>query len=140
PYKRAIVLVTLIIIIISASIRQKADTGTCAGVTVTLPFTDVPGSNIFFCSIAEAFFTGLTNGTTATTYGPTQSVTRDQMSAFVTRTMDQSLRRGSRRAALDQYWTTQGASNLGLTLIGAQPQLVKSDGAHLWVANTGDDS
>jgi len=31
---------------------------------VTLPFTDVPSSKIFFSSIAEAYFSALTNGTT----------------------------------------------------------------------------
>jgi len=62
-----------------------------------LPFTDVMGSP-FFCQIAEAFFSGLTNGTSATTFSPSQNVTREQMAAFTTRTMDQSLKRGSRRA------------------------------------------
>ncbi len=48
-----------------------ADTGTCGGAMVTLPFTDVAG-NIFFCQIAEAYFSGLTNGTTPTTYSPSR--------------------------------------------------------------------
>ena len=44
----------------------RADTGTCGGASNALPFLDVAG-NQFFCQIAEAFFSGLTNGTSATT-------------------------------------------------------------------------
>ncbi len=138
-YRRALALVALMIILTAASTGLRADTGTCGGQMITLPFTDVPSANIFFCSIASAYFTGLTNGTSATTYSPGVDVTRDQMAAFITRTMDQALKRGSNRAALDQYWTTQGAGNLALTDVGSFPQLVKSDGADLWVVN-GDDT
>jgi hypothetical protein len=121
------------------SSRLQADTGSCGGVTVTLPFTDVQ-SNPFFCQIAAAYFSGLTNGTTATTYTPGANVTREQMAAFISRTMDQSLRRGSQRTILEQNWTTQGANNLALTDVGDGPRLVKSDGAHLWVANSNSDT
>jgi hypothetical protein len=38
----------------------------------------------------------------------------------------------SRRAALDQFWTSQA---VGLTTVGATPVLLKSDGADIWVAN-----
>src|SRR5215471_10307814 len=131
---RIVLLVSLIINLTVISTRHHADTGTCGGVTTTVPFTDVMGSS-FFCQIAEAFFSGLANGTSTTTYNPSGNVTRDQMAAFVTRTLDQSLQRGSRRAALDQWWTTQTANNLGLTTVGSSPALVKSDGADLWIAN-----
>jgi hypothetical protein len=40
----------------------------------------------------------------------------------------------SRRAALDQFWTTQNATALGLTTLGGTPVAVKSDGADIWVA------
>src|SRR6185369_947380 len=40
----------------------------------------------------------------------------------------------TRRAALDQFWTSQNATALGLTTVGDDPQLLKSDGADLWVA------
>jgi hypothetical protein len=106
---------------------------------ITLPFTDV-GSSIFFCQTAEAYFSGLTNGTSPTTYSPSNPVTRDQMAAFITRTQDSALRRGSRRAALDQFWTTTPnypatSGGLGTTIVGNGAQLVKSDGSDLWVAN-----
>jgi hypothetical protein len=136
-YHRAIALVALMTIIITAaSLRLQADTGTCGGVTITLPFTDVMSSP-FFCQIAEAFFSGLTNGTSATTYSPSDPVPREQMAAFITRTMDQSLKRGSRRASLKQFWTPTSPNGVGLTTVGTLPELVESDGADLWAASVG---
>src|SRR5205085_5902076 len=99
----------------------KADTGTCGGVTITLPFNDVMASP-FFCQIAAAYYSGLTNGTTATTYSPTQTVTREQMAAFISRTMDQSLKRGSQRALAKKWWTPQNANSLTLTNVGGDPR------------------
>lgn len=131
--KRTIVLIAAVIVLTAASTVLRADTNTCSGQSITLPFVDVAGSP-FFCNIAEAYFTGLTNGTSETTYDPGDTVTREQMAAFVTRTLDQSIKRGSKRASLDQFWTGQGSS-LGLTTVGSGPELVKSDGADLWVAN-----
>lgn len=130
---RASLVIALLLIITIASSRLRADSGTCGFATTTLPFTDVAGS-IFFCDIAEAFFSGLTNGTTPTTYSPGQNVPREQMAAFVTRTLDQSLKRGSRRAALNQFWTPT-SDGLGLTTVGGTPQMVESDGTDLWVAS-----
>ena len=115
----------------------RADTGTCNGNTVTLPFTDVAG-NFAFCWIAEAYFSGLTGGTSATTYSPTNPVTRDQMAVFITRSMDQALKRGNRRAAAKKWWKPQaGLTSLGLTNVDSQPRLVEFDGEDLWVANQG---
>jgi hypothetical protein len=56
------------------------------------------------------------------------------MAAFLSRTVDGVLNRRSRRAALDQFWTTQNATVLGLTTVAAFPHGVASDGADLWVA------
>jgi hypothetical protein len=135
-YFRAMLLVAAMISITTASARLQADTGMCGGASTTLPFTDVPAANIFFCSIAGAFFSGLTSGTgTGTTYSPSSNVTREQMAAFVTRTMDQSLKRGSQRAISNQYWTTQGAANLAQTMVGNNPRFIQSDGTDIWVAN-----
>lgn len=130
---RCAFVICLLLVLTIGSSRLRADSGTCGGVTITVPFTDIAG-NPFFCQIAEAFFSGLTNGTTPTTYNPGDPVLRDQMAAFVTRTLDQSLRRGSRRAALKQFWTPT-SEGLALTTVGISPNEVESDGADLWVAN-----
>lgn len=53
---------------------------------ITLPFTDVPAGNGFFCSIAEAYFSALTNGTSPATFSPATGVTREQMAAFINQT------------------------------------------------------
>src|SRR4249920_2545739 len=98
----ALLLTATMAVSLLTSTKLPADTGSCGGSPLTLPFTDVM-SNGFFCNIAEAYFSGLTNGTTPTTYSPSDSVPRDQMAAFVTRTQDSSLRRGSKRAALQQF-------------------------------------
>lgn len=127
----------LLTVITAAFARLSADTGTCGGASITLPFTDVPASNIFFCSIASAYFSGLTNGTTASTYSPSASVTRDQMAAFITRTQDSALRRGSLRAALKQ-WASPSFAPGATTTVGDEPRSVESDGADLWVANYND--
>jgi len=134
-YRRLGAVLGLVMVMTICSIKLNADTGTCGGASFTLPFTDVLSSNVFFCSIAEAYFSGLTNGTTATTYSPSDPVPREQMAAFVTRTLDQSVKRANKRAALQQFWTTQSESSLGATTVGNNPQLVQSDGADLWVAN-----
>lgn len=139
--KRAIILIVAMTAITATSTRLHADTGYCGvlgGGPISLPFTDVPASNMFFCAIAEAYRSGLSNGTSATTFSPSAPVPREQMAAFITRTMDQSIKRGSRRAALGQFWksTARGPDNSrGLTTVSANPIMVKSDGADLWVAS-----
>jgi hypothetical protein len=134
---RITLLLTLVIGMTLFSSRLQADTGTCGGVSVTLPFTDVPSSSVFFCVIAEAYFSALANGTDATHFSPADSVRREQLTATVTRTMDQSLKRGSRRAALKRFWTPTSADSLRLTTVGTSPRFVESDGADLWVGNSG---
>ena len=99
------------------------------------PFTDV-AADAFCPFVLEIFYLGITTGTTATTYDPASNVSRLQMAAFLSRTVDGLLRRGSRRAALDQYWTTQNATVLGLTTIGPIGGHVASDGANLWVSDS----
>ena len=139
--KFEVLLLALALALTFATRRSQADTGTCSGQTITLPFTDVMGSP-FFCVIAQLYFQGITLGVTPTTYDPTGNVRRDQMAAFLSRTQNSVLNRGSRRAALNQFWTTtpqystpQGVGQLGTTAVGAAPELVASDGADLWVAN-----
>src|SRR6516225_6211612 len=131
---RIFLLVSFVTGLTLTSTRLHADSGTCGGVTTTVPFTDVMSSP-FFCQIAEAFFSGLTNGTSATTYSPSANVTRDQMAAFITRTQDSALRRGNKRAALDQWASPVALPLTGRTTVGTGTIFVKSDGADLWVAD-----
>ena len=135
---RALVLIALMVVLILYSGAMRADTGTCSGASVTLPFTDVQASSNFFCSIASAYLTGLTNGTSVTTYSPSANVPREQMAAFVSRTLDQSLRRGSNRGVLDQWWTPTSIPGSATTDVEDQPKTVRSDGADVWVATHGN--
>src|SRR5215467_92481 len=100
------------------------------------PFTDV-AADAFCPFVLEIFYLGITTGTTATTYDPTSNVSRLQMAAFLSRTVDGVLKRGGRRAALDQFWTTQNSTVMGMTDVGTDPTLIAFDGADVWVANEG---
>jgi hypothetical protein len=97
-------------------------------------FTDV--SDATFCPfVLEIFTLGITTGTTPTTYDPTGTVSRLQMAAFLSRTVDGVAKRGSRRATLNQFWTTEGNATLARTTVGDTPEGLTSDGEDLWVAN-----
>ncbi|HKF41733.1 MAG TPA: hypothetical protein VKG01_01405 [Thermoanaerobaculia bacterium] len=101
------------------------------------PFTDTADDP--FCPfVLEIFYMGITTGTTATTYDPTGNVSRLQMAAFLSRSVDGALKRSSRRAALRQYWIPQHSDFLGISGTGANPQAVESDGADIWVASNTD--
>jgi uncharacterized protein DUF6923 len=136
---RVLILVAASFLLIAISSRMRADSGMCGGTLITLPFTDVQSGNIFFCAIAEAYFSGLTNGTSSTTYNPSDPVPREQMAAFITRTMDQSLRRGSPRSALDQWWTPTDIGALRAVTFNPGSILhdIICDGQDLWI---GDES
>ena len=112
----------------------RADTGSCGGANITIPFTDVAGSP-FFCQIAEAYFTGQTSGTSATTFSPAGTVDRGQMVAFLTRTLDKALNRGSQRTISNRFWTPKTISDSAVVSVGNAPSSVQSDGEDLWVAN-----
>jgi len=105
-----------------------------------LPFTDLGSVSGFCAAIAEAYYTGITNGTSATTFSPNANVTRAQAAALATRTLDASLYRGSRRAALGQWWTSTPHfdQGLGLVSVGNNPQVLRSDGSDVWVPNLAD--
>jgi YVTN family beta-propeller protein len=122
-------------LLITMSTQLRAASETCGGASVTVPFEDITG-NAFFCQIASAYFSGLTNGTSATTYSPTAPVAREQMAAFVSRTLDQSVKRGSKRAALDQWWLAKDEYSVIIrgSGIGGNFNYSKSDGKDIWVA------
>jgi uncharacterized lipoprotein YddW (UPF0748 family) len=50
-----------------------------------LPFTDVPPTSVHADAIARVAAAGIAAGTTATTYAPSRSVSREQMATFVMR-------------------------------------------------------
>jgi hypothetical protein len=58
------------------------------------------------------------------------------MAAFLSRGVDGVLKRGSRRTAIGQFWTTKAPANLGITTLPSSPNSVRSDGTDLWVADT----
>jgi outer membrane protein assembly factor BamB len=61
-----------------------------------LPFEDVDEErNVHAANICRLVEARITAGTSDTTYGPGQSVTRQQMAAFLTRTLDLPTREGS---------------------------------------------
>ena len=99
--------------------------GTCG------PFTDT--ANDGFCPfVLEIFYLGITTGTTPTTYEPTANVTRLSMAAFLSRTVDATLKRSSRRTVLRQFWSHVDIQ----TPIGGTPSGAVSDGADIWVTDS----
>ena len=62
----------------------KAITKEPAPLTET-PFTDVPLTSFAYDDIGRIFGLGITKGTSSTTYSPQQTVTREQMAAFIAR-------------------------------------------------------
>ena len=97
-------------------------------------------SNIFFCSIAGAYFSGLANGTSATTYNPMGLVSREQMAAFVIS------HAGSVAAAGEPAGGARSVVDAGASITAmarlwwlARPIGVASDGTDLWVANVVSD-
>ena len=53
--------------------------------TIAMPFTDVSASSYAFDDIACLYELGVTTGTSATTYGPGDLVTREQVASFLAR-------------------------------------------------------
>jgi hypothetical protein len=99
------------------------------------PFSDVAADT--FCPfVLEIFTLGITTGTTPATYDPTANVSRLQMAAFLSRTVDGVVKRGSRHAALGRFWLPASSDAVGLaTVAGSNPSFVKSDGADVWAAS-----
>src|SRR5215510_4985981 len=118
--RRVLVLVpTLFTVLLAAG--ASALLGVCG------PFTDVSDPN--FCPFVREIFTlGITTGTTPTTYDPASSVTRLQMAAFLSRSVDGVLKRGSRRAALNQFWRLQTTTFFDVTTVGDGASFLTSDG------------
>src|SRR5215470_2123137 len=71
------VAVAAVLLLTIATSRLRAETGTCDGQLLDLPFSDVAGA--FFCSIAEVYFLDLVSGYADGTFRPLNEVRRGQM-------------------------------------------------------------
>ncbi len=105
----------------------------CGGVNYPFPYTDVSSVGAAFCpGIMEAYVTGVSKGTSPTTFSPNETVSRVQMTTFLQRSLDQGLTRANRRAALNQWWIPQTTN--AVQIIAPGPALFcTADGEHIWV-------
>jgi hypothetical protein len=135
---RAVRLPILNLVVAVAALAAPAASATpCGTGDYPFPFTDVAGVGDPFCpGIMEAYVTGVTKGTTPTTFSPGANVDRMQMTTFLQRSLDQGLRRGSNRAALNQWWTSRDVSAMQLIPSAGNPELCAADREYVWVANT----
>jgi hypothetical protein len=107
----------------------------CGGTTYPFPYTDVAAVGAPFCpGIMEAYVTGVSKGTSATTFSPNDTVIRVQMTTFLQRSLDQGLARTSRRTPLNQWWTPQNSAAMQAIGVGF-PRGCATDGFAVW-ANT----
>jgi YVTN family beta-propeller protein len=105
----------------------------CGGVDYPFPYTDVAGVGAPFCpGIMEAYVTGVSKGTTPTTFSPNDTVSRVQMTTFLQRSLDQGLARTSRRAALNQWWVPQNTAAMQTISVTGHPLLCAADGEDIW--------
>jgi DNA-binding beta-propeller fold protein YncE len=110
----------------------------CGGQIYPFPYTDVSGVGAPFCpGIMEAYVTGVSKGTTPTTFSPNNTVTRVQMTTFLQRSLDQGLARTSRRAALNQWWIPQNTASVQTINVGGIPQFCAADGENIWTSTFG---
>jgi hypothetical protein len=99
------------------------------------PYTDVASVGDPFCAgIMEAYVTGVSKGTSPTTFSPNDNVPRLQMTTFLQRSLDQGLTRASRRAGLNQWWTPQNTASMQTIALTGSPVFCASDGANIWTA------
>jgi DNA-binding beta-propeller fold protein YncE len=111
----------------------------CGGVDYPFPYTDVSGVGAAFCpGIMEAYVTGVSKGTTPTTFSPNNTVTRVQMTTFLQRSLDQELARTNRRAALNQWWKPQNTNSMQTIPLGGTPAGCAADGESIWTAIYGN--
>jgi S-layer homology domain len=128
-----IVPLALVATLTGAAVRRVQDT--CG------PFTDV--SAMYCPYILEVYYVGISAGSSATTFSPDVPITRGQAAVFAAKTLNQSLSRNSRRAALGR-WSSAipwGAwfEGVGTTPLPNGPAIfgaMASDGTDIWVGDT----
>jgi hypothetical protein len=107
----------------------------CGTGSYPFPYTDVASVTDPFCpGIMEAYVTGVSKGTTPTTFSPNDNVTRLQMTTFLQRSIDLGLRRNSWRASAEQWWVPQNHINVQTISLAGAPVLCKPDRDSIWVA------
>jgi hypothetical protein len=126
PGRGALIALTLVLSMFAGA------TGSLLGVCG--PFTDFTDAQ--FCPfVLQIFYLGVTTGTTPTTFDPAANTSRLQMAAFLSRTVDRVLKRGSSKAAVGKFWTPQNETVLALTNLANGAQWAKSDGADVWATS-----
>jgi YVTN family beta-propeller protein len=105
----------------------------CGGSSYPFPYTDVSGVGPAFCpGIMEAYVTGVSKGTSPSTFSPNENVSRVQMTTFLQRSLDQGLTRTSRRGALNQWWTRQYPTSAQTIAVG-YANACAADGEDIWI-------
>ena len=100
------------------------------------PFTDVQDSDPACPAILQIYSLGLTAGTSPTTFGPIEPVTRQVLAAMLAASGRSTSRTENLRTALGQTWTLTDKAALAKTTVGANPRFCKADGADVWVSVT----
>jgi hypothetical protein len=132
--RRWLTLVGLGLVAISSLVFAAEPCGTGS---YPFPYTDVAGVGDPFCpGIMEAYVTGISKGTTATTFSPNDTVIRLQMTTFLQRALDQGLTRASRRAALNQWWTPQDTGAMQTITLAGAGNFCASDGENIWTTDS----
>jgi hypothetical protein len=109
----------------------------CGTGSYPFPYTDVASVTNPFCpGIMEAYVTGVSKGTSPTSFSPNNTVTRVQMTTFLQRSLDQGLARTSRRAALNQWSTPQSTNAMQTISLGDHPRACAADGENIWTVTT----
>jgi YVTN family beta-propeller protein len=129
----------------SLACAGNARAAQCENNEYPFPYSDVAGVPFAFCfGILQSYVMGITRGTTPTTFTPDADVTRLQMTTFLQRSMDQSLKRTSRRMALGQWWTpSYSPDHLQRVTLPVAPGMnppglighCRADGERIWVAS-----
>jgi hypothetical protein len=105
------------------------------------PFADV--SAMYCPYVLEVYYAGISAGTSSTTFSPDVPITRGEAAVFAAKTLNQAVKRSSRRAALGRWSTTApwGAwfSGVGTTPLPHAPtgfSRMAADGTDIWVGDS----
>ena len=124
--------------LLAANTTALASSEPCGTRIYPFPYTDVGSVTDPFCpGIMEAYVTGVSKGTTGSTFSPNDNVSRLQMTTFLQRSLDQGLTRASRRAVLKQFWQLN-YNPQNIYFSSGLPVFCAADGDNIWVAAQGE--